>query len=308
MITEFEIENFRCFKNVKVPLKPFTVLIGQNDSGKSNFLAALQTAVTGGRANQLNDGWIGGEAGDIQFRIRTSKWWDYGMSIEELQPVALYQLPSTGITMSSSGHSEEEGGEAPKFLHDGSNLPAILDHILRTDRERFNRIVSTMSAHVPGFVDISVLTPEASKRELEFRIEKEYKLHAAASSAGVRMILFFVTLAYLPQPPKVVLIEEPETGVHSKRLGEIVKLLRALTIGDYGNQKAQVVLSTHSPYLLDYVDPATDQVLVFRRSENGSRTVEPADVDGLRKFLEDFMLGEIWFNRGEAGLVKPSKE
>jgi predicted ATPase len=117
------------------------------------------------------------------------------------------------------------------------------------------------------------------------------------------MLLAFVALAHHPTPPRVILIEEPETGVHPKRLEEIVRLLREITQGKHGEHAAQVILTTHSPYLLDYVSLDTDQVLVFRRNDDGSRSAEPADPERLKLFLDEFKLGEVWFNRGEEGLV-----
>ena len=130
---------------------------------------------------------------------------------------------------------------------------------------------------------------------------------ADRASVGVRLLLFFVAMAYHPKPPKLMLIEEPENSVHPKRLGDVVRLLHEITQGKHGNHAAQVVLTTHSPHLLDHIDPSTDQVLVFRREDDGSRTAEPADAERLKNFLDEFMLGEVWYNEGEAGLVSPGK-
>jgi predicted ATP-dependent endonuclease of OLD family len=80
-------------------------------------------------------------------------------------------------------------------------------------------------------------------------------------------------------------------------------LLHEITRGVHANHAAQVVLTTHSPHLLDFVDLNTDQVLVFSRQEDGSRTAEPADTERLKTFLDEFMLGEVWYNKGEEGLV-----
>lgn len=41
MITKFEVNNFKCLKDLKLDLSPFSVCIGPNDSGKSSFLDAL---------------------------------------------------------------------------------------------------------------------------------------------------------------------------------------------------------------------------------------------------------------------------
>ena len=53
----------------------------------------------------------------------------------------------------------------------------------------------------------------------------------------------------------------------------------------------------------------TDQVLTFRRSEEaeGKRLIEPVDKGRLSVFLDEFMLGEVWFNQTEEGLVSKVK-
>ena len=84
-------------------------------------------------------------------------------------------------------------------------------------------------------------------------------------------------------------------------------LLRLLTEPKADGRRTQVILTTHSPYLLDHVDLNTDQVLVFRREEDGARTASPVDAEGLQSYVDDFMLGEIWQSVGEEGLVAPEE-
>jgi predicted ATPase len=140
-------------------------------------------------------------------------------------------------------------------------------------------------------------------RRLELVIEQGLRLNANLASAGVRLLVVLVTLAFHPARPGLILLEEPETGFHPKRLREVVHILRGIVEGTYGGRASQVIVTSHSPYLLDCVDMEKDQVLVFRRNEDGSRTAEPADAERLRLFLEEFLLGEVWYNQGEEGLV-----
>jgi len=282
-----------------LPLRPLTVLVGPNDSGKSAFLWALASLA---RIYDLQpfDSWRQKEKPTVEARVN-GKSYTLGMIAPELQPSSLYQLPAGGIPMESPGVEESAG--IPALARDGSNLPAVLDSVLRRDRKRFEEIVAAIAQRVQGLEDIKIPTPEAARRRIEFVIEKGLTIPGSAASTGVRTIVFFVTLAHLPNPPKLILIEEPETGVHPKRLEDVVGLLRDVTEGKHGD-RAQVVLTTHSPYLLDHVDLDRDQVLVFRRRSDGSRTPVAVDREGLRTFLDEFMLGEIWYNRGEEGLLK----
>ncbi len=194
---------------------------------------------------------------------------------------------------------------APALAEDGQNVPALLDYLLRKDRPRFFAFVEAMRDLVPGFEDIDIGTPDPSQRRIDLVIEKDFRIPADKTSVGLRLLLFFVALAYHPTPPKIILLEEPENGVHPKRLEDVMKLLRDITQGVHAGHKAQVILTTHSPHLLDYVDLDKDQVLVFSRNDDdGSRSAEPADADRLKNFLDEFMLGEVWYNEGEAGLVE----
>lgn len=120
----------------------------------------------------------------------------------------------------------------------------------------------------------------------------------------MRLVLFFLALRHHPQPPSLVLLEEPENGVHRSRLEDIMSLLRDMTDEHESGEQVQVLLTTHSPHLLDYVDLDRDQVLVFQRNDDGSCHAEPVDRKRMDAFLGEFMLGEVWYNSHEEGLVK----
>ena len=204
--------------------------------------------------------------------------------------------------MASPGTNE--GGPLLALAPDGSGVPTLLDQFLRLDRRRFFEILEAVKRHVPGVEDLQIATPSAAERRLDLVLQNGFVMPADQASSGVRMLLFFLALAYHPTPPELILLEEPETGLHPRRLADVMKLLKEITKGVHGGKAAQVVLTTHSPYLLDHVDIEEDQVLVFKRNEDGTRTAEPVDAERLEEFLGEFQLGEVWFNQGEEELVK----
>ena len=155
----------------------------------------------------------------------------------------------------------------------------LLDYFLRTDRARFDRVVDVVKRHVPGVRELAISTPHPSHRRLDLVLEHGFRMPADEASAGVRLLLFFIALTYHPSPPKLILMEEPENGVHPRRLADVLSLLKAITRGEHG-QAPQVILTTHSPYLLDSVNIEEDQVLVFHREEDGRRTASRLTKDG----------------------------
>lgn len=314
MLERIKIENFRCLRKVDVPLRPLTVLIGPNDSGKSAFLMALHYLA---HARNLDpfDWWRGDRSVIVSVdglsstcRVQRSnvKAPKVTPSIPSpLEPIGLFQPPSTGVVMESPGFSDEK--DVPQIGLSCENVPGLFDYLLRRDRTRFFSMVDAMRMLVDGLKEIEIATPRPESRRVDVVVEDGFRLPADKCSVGVRLMLFFVALAYHPFPPKFILIEEPENGIHPKGLENVIRLLRDITKGQHGDHSAQIVLTTHSPHLLDYVDIEKDQVLVFRRNDDGSRTAEPADAERLKTFLDEFMLGEVWYNEGEAGLVEPAK-
>jgi predicted ATPase len=320
-----KVENFRCFPKLEVPLRPLTVLVGLNDTGKSSFLGALDAVWRPADVTPF-DHWelnlfntitieLSGPTGEISLvalggpvkidgvlRHRPYQPRSQGITEPAEARVAMFDFPAGGPMMTSPGYADI--GASPALQSHGEGVPAFLDYLLRRERRRFDDFVGAMREHVPGLRDINVATPDPQTRRIVLKIESGLELPADRASVGVRLMVFFMALTYHPTPPGLILIEEPENGVHPHRLKEIMALLRGISKGEHCGHPAQVILTTHSPYLLDHVNLDEDEVLVFRRNDDGSRTAEPADAQRLKAFLDEFMLGEVWFNQGEEGLVK----
>lgn len=299
------MDRFRALHSVNAELKPLTVLVGANDTGKSSFLAALASLFdsrVGGTAVELDD-FYRGERSSSAPLVRG--WSGPNAGIQRITDglVGMYQLPSTGIPMVSEGLAENPLRPFPELGRHGEGVATLLDSLLRRDRVRFDRITQRLRELVPGLEDILIGTPTSNTRSLSLVIENGLTIPADRTSTGLRMMLFFVALAFHPEPPDLILLEEPENGVHPRRLGAIVDLLRSITKGEQGGHAAQIVLTTHSPYLLDAIDLNQDQVLVFQRESDGRRTAVAADGSRLAKFLNEFQLGEVWYNEGERGLI-----
>jgi len=297
MIESVHIKKFKCLKEIKVPLGPLTIIIGENDTGKSAFFEALHLFGKPGFEPLKEHFW----------RFDTSAFasvqtYDKYKSCLREYPSSISRLPSSGISMQCEGTDDSKG--APKLLDDGSNVSALIDFFMRKDRKRFSIFLDSIRSLLPWVEDIAISTPGDNQRRLDLIIEDGLTLPADNASVGVRMLIFFVALAFHPNPPKLVMVEEPENGIHPRRLGEVYNLLKALSKGKYGDTKAQVLISTHSPYLLDFANIKEDKILVFRRDVDGSVKASPIDDKKISVFLDEFKMGEVWFNEGEAGLLK----
>lgn len=114
------------------------------------------------------------------------------------------------------------------------------------------------------------------------------------------MILAYLTVLYLPEPPRLLLVEEPENGIHPKRIEDVLNLLREL-VREQG--RTQVVMTTHSPYVVDLFKP--EEVTLCRRDADGATVAHRlSNSRTVREQLDIFSLGEIWTAEGEERIIK----
>jgi predicted ATPase len=119
------------------------------------------------------------------------------------------------------------------------------------------------------------------------------------------LFLGLLALQYIPQAPGLILIEEPEKGVYPKRLDEVITLLRRLQESATPDRPApQIVMTTHSPYLLSQFTPE-EVTYLSRRDGDGPVQARPLrDAHHIHERLAggEFYLGELWYNLSEEEL------
>ena len=220
------------------------------------------------------------------------------------EPVVFFRLPYD-VKMTAVGFNDSTGAMDLRLGPNGENVAAMVDFMLRRSRARFDAMEAEARTLIPGLQSLSVSTPNPQTRRLDLVMEDGWEMPADNASSGVRLLLFFLTLTHRPDPPKTILIEEPENGIHPMRLEAVMRMLIRLT---EAKGRPQVILSTHSPYLLDYLDLEKHGVLVFSRDPEGGCTAREVDPERLKPFLTEFMLGEVWMNQGEQVLVDEEPE
>jgi predicted ATPase len=133
----------------------------------------------------------------------------------------------------------------------------------------------------------------------------DQRVPASQVSDGVLLLLAYLAILYLPQgnQPRVLLVEEPENGVHPKRLRDVVTILRELV---HDQSRTQVVLTTHSPYALDLFSP--EEVTLCTMQDNGEvKTTRLSESPAVRRESSVFTLGEIWTSQGDERIAESQK-
>jgi predicted ATPase len=183
--------------------------------------------------------------------------------------------------------------EKAEIEADGFGLAAVLDTMMQVEPERFARIEEALRQFVPAVERVRFPGAGPGEKTILFHEKGGARVLADAASDGLLLFLAHLTVAYAHGEVGILLIEEPETGVHPNRLKRIVQLLRAVSRGELGLPPVQVIATSHSPYLLDWC--SKDEVVYFDRDKDGEvRTKRLSEVPEIEDRIEDFESLGAW--------------
>lgn len=173
---------------------------------------------------------------------------------------------------------------------DGSNLPPFLYLLQQKHSAAYDMIRRTVQRVTPFFDDFE-LRPDPLNEEtirLSWKHKNSDKYFGVSSlSDGTLRFIVLATLFLQPEEfrPSVILIDEPELGLHPHAITMLASLVRQ------ASAKTQVILSTQSSLLLDHFQP--EDVLVAERVDENTQFTR-LDSSKLAAWLEDYSLGQLW--------------
>ncbi len=176
------------------------------------------------------------------------------------------------------------------LLEDFSNLPARLA-VLQRDRGCKQRLAERLGDFAEGFEDL-VVVPEGGRLQLYLQ-ERSGSIPARRLSDGTLRYLCLLAILLDPQPPPIVVIEEPELGLHPDVLPGLADLLVA------ASERTQLILTTHSTQLVDALTEHPEAVLICEKGPEGT-TVRRLSWDDVGEEALDIGLGQLWLS-GQIG-------
>lgn len=232
-------------------------------------------------------------------RILTSKGGEAAISQQSASEIGKYvrqHLESWRVyhfhdTSSSSPMKKTADINDNRFYRpDGSNIAPYLYLLKKTNSNAYSHICSTIRKIAPFFRDFHLeplrLNPDKIKLEW-LHAKSENYFDASSLSDGTLRFICLAVLFLQPkdQMPSVILVDEPELGLHPSAIHLLYSMIRS------ASTNVQVIISTQSPILLDYFDPS--EVLVAEQID-GSTKLSRLDPLTLKEWLEDYSLGELW--------------
>jgi len=208
----------------------------------------------------------------------------------------------------------------PEVSTKGFGLPSALAQMATADPLGWKELQESLSAVIPSvkqvrtvrervYIDpaqalsdgeeISLLTSEQLKPRLAdvLLIDHKHAIGVPASKASSGTLLTIAILAVLHSQnrPKLILIDELDHGLHPAAMGELVKQIKKILDT---HPDVQIVATTHSPYLVDCLEP--EEVRLLRLLDDGQTAVASLiDHPDFQRWKETMMPGEFWSHVGE---------
>jgi predicted ATPase len=110
---------------------------------------------------------------------------------------------------------------------------------------------------------------------------------AARLSDGTLRFLCLVSILLHPEPPPLICLEEPELGMHP----DVLPILAEMLID--ASTRTQLIVTTHSPELIDALSDTPESVIVCERTEQGTQ-MERLDPRPLKEWIDEYRLGGAW--------------
>jgi len=171
---------------------------------------------------------------------------------------------------------------------DGHNIAAYLYFIRQKHEQTYNKIIKTIQRVAPFFHDF-ILEPDIANEEM---IKLRWKhngsdlyFDANDLSDGTIRFICLTTLLLQPNLPTMILIDEPELGLHPFALQILASLFRV------ASKKTQIIASTQSVTFADFFD--IEDIIIVDTKDNAT-TFSRIDTDKYSEWIEEYTVGEMW--------------
>ncbi|GAB2573488.1 hypothetical protein GCM10027190_24410 [Spirosoma areae] len=168
--------------------------------------------------------------------------------------------------------------EQVDLLADCSNLVSFYYYSDSNFKRNAKRIQEDLSKCIPEIAYFTlppVKVGNESMLGLRFFDKDENGYWADEVSEGVLYFLALLCIINQPDPPKLLLLEEPEKGIHPRRIREVMDFIFRLA----EEKDVQIILTTHNEHVLDDFSTRPEAVFVFDKDEEGATYIRNLQKD-----------------------------
>ena len=195
--------------------------------------------------------------------------------------------------------SQPEAGPQERLNRSGDNLANVIQYLKEQHPERLEDIFRVLRRRIPQLERVEAEPMPDGRLLLQIKDAPfDQPVLSRFASDGTMKMLAYLTVLYDPEPPRFIGIEEPENFLHPRLLPELAEECRA------ASGHAQLLITSHSPFLLDAMRPKEVRVL-YRDSQGYTQVVTASDIQGIpEQVAAGGSLGHLWME-GFFGMGDP---
>lgn len=176
-----------------------------------------------------------------------------------------------------------------ELRENGGNLATFLYYLQEKHQRTFLQIIEIVKFVAPYFGGFLLYPDNMNQKniDLEWYETNHPKIPLSVNhlSDGTLRFIALTTLLMQPNPPQVIIIDEPELGLHPVALDMLSSLIET------ASKDVQIIISTQSVTLVDKFMLEHIITVDLRNSES---IFERLDLKNLKDWLKDFSLGDLW--------------
>ena len=151
----------------------------------------------------------------------------------------------------------------------------------------YNDILLSIRAIAPYFDDFVLEKNQSDQVSLRWKhvsdVDTVFGSHQI--SDGTLRFILMAALFLQPNPPKVIVLDEPELGLHPKALAVLADIIQSVS------KKTQIIMTTQSVEFANYFEP---EDFIVADYENGETKLSRPNEEDLKVWLEEYGMGDIW--------------
>lgn len=171
----------------------------------------------------------------------------------------------------------------------GANIAAFLYNLQQNEPVVYKRIVKVIQSVAPYFFDFDLHPNTGGSEYIRLAWRDKYsenRYGATDFSDGTIRFIALVTLFLQPSPPDVIIIDEPELGLHPFAISKLSGLVKSVA-----QRSTQVILSTQSVELVNCFAP---EDIITVDNVDGASEFNRLDSTHLSEWLNDYAVGDMW--------------
>jgi ABC-type branched-subunit amino acid transport system ATPase component len=190
-----------------------------------------------------------------------------------------------------------DGQEIKVFGERGRGLAGVFDAIRNGSSDASRQIDAQMQKLFPTVKRLGLKNINESTKALRVELKTGELVEAELMSEGMLYFLAFAALQHVALP-SLLLIEEPENGLHPARIRDVVRVLREIS------QQTQIVLATHSPLVINELEGHEVTVLT-RDAVKGTIATRMDQTPNFEERSKVYALGELWVSYADGNREEP---